>query len=188
MKKLIRRIIASLLVLAMVLSVVFMGGEYLKKNIFYPVKYQEYVEIYSSEYSVDKALIYAVINCESGFDPEAVSAAGALGLMQITPETFRWLQTKDDTDETLADAVLYDPETNIKYGVLLLSLNIQEFGNVHTALASYNAGRGKVAEWLADERYSTDSRTLISIPYPETANYVKKVEKKYKTYREILEN
>ena len=188
MKRKIRRIIASTVLLAIILSALFAGGNYLKTKFFYPVKYQEYVEMYSKEYSVDEALIYAVINCESGFDPDAVSVAGAMGLMQITPETFTWLQTKDETEETLPDSALYDPETNIKYGALLLSLNIQEFGNIHTALASYNAGRGRVSEWLEDERYSTDSRTLLAIPYPETADYIEKVEKHYKVYRNIINN
>ena len=185
------RIFRKRYLLTLVSLIVLVAGaiwikNYVEEQYLYPIRYQEAVEKYSQEYSVDEALVYAVINCESGFDPEAVSAAGAMGLMQITPETFAWLQTKDETADTLSDDMLYDPETNIKYGILLLSLNLEEFGDVKTVLASYNAGRGKVSEWLADERYSTSSGTLAVIPYAETEKYVEKVSRNYEVYKERL--
>ena len=181
------KVITLILLAAVLIGAIVFGVDYAEKKWVYPIKYSEYVEEYSRLYSVDEALVYAVINCESGFDAEALSPAGAIGLMQITPETFRWLQTKDDTVIEFDDETLYDARTNIKYGVLLLSLNLQEFGNTRTALASYNAGRGKVSEWLADERYSGDSRTLTQIPYAETENYVERVCKHMQKYSKRLE-
>ena len=82
--------------------------------------------------------------------------------------------------------MLYDPEINIKYGTLLLSLNIKEFGNTQVALASYNAGRTTVTNWLCDPELSSDSVTLLHIPYSETAEYVKKVAKQYEVYSKKL--
>lgn len=82
----------------------------------YPMKYENYIEKYSAQYDVPKTLLLAVIKTESSFDPKAESSAGALGLTQITPETFHWLQTK--TGETLSDDALSDPETAIRYGAL----------------------------------------------------------------------
>ncbi len=184
-KRVIKAVVAAVAAVAVVVST-FLIKNVIEREVLYPVRYEDLVVKYSEQYSVDEALIYAIINCESGFDPNAVSAAGAIGLMQITPETFQWLQTKDDIEETLPEGDLYDPETNIKYGALLISLNVEEFGNVRTAIASYNAGRGKVAEWLADERYSADSRTLMAIPYKETEDYVEKVIRNYQIYKERL--
>ena len=86
----------------------------------YPMKYENYIEKYSAQYDVPKTLLLAVIKTESSFDPKAESSAGALGLTQITPETFHWLQTK--TGETLSDDALSDPETAIRYGALFLAL------------------------------------------------------------------
>ena len=59
---------------------------------FYPIKYKTEVEEASNNYGIEKELIYAIIKCESGFDKEAHSHANAIGLMQITPDTFKWLQ------------------------------------------------------------------------------------------------
>ena len=85
----------------------------------YPMKYENYIEKYSAQYDVPKTLLLAVIKTESSFDPKAESSAGALGLTQITPETFHWLQTK--TGETLSDDALSDPETAIRYGTLSMN-------------------------------------------------------------------
>ena len=184
-KKQRKTVVTILLSAALVVSALLIKNV-IETQVIYPVRYEQEIEKYSQLYSVDKALILAVINCESGFDPYAVSPVGAVGLMQITPETFQWLQTKDDTEDNLPYSSLFDPETNIRYGTLLLALNIEEFGNTKTALASYNAGRGKVSEWLADERYSPDLRTLSTIPYGETEKYVDKVIRNYKIYKERL--
>ena len=152
-----------------------------------PKEYAPFVEKYSAEYGVPEDMIYAVIKTESSFDSSAVSNKGAVGLMQMLPETFEWL-TKDILRDHLGAGMLYDPETNIKYGTYYLSRLYNRFGDWDTALAAYNGGEGNVSEWLADSRYSTDGQKLIidNIPkeFNETKNYVKKVNKaleKYKT-------
>ena len=180
------KIAVAIVAVAALVCATFGVNIFVEKQWIYPVKYSDLVSKYSQMYSVEEAWIYAVINCESGFESDAVSSAGAIGLMQITPETFTWLQNWDDTEENLSADMLYDAEINIKYGTLLLSLNFQEFGNMQTTIASYNAGRGKVSEWLADERYSNDSRTLTRIPYGETEKYVENVVKNYHYYSRRL--
>ena len=110
-----------------------------------PEEYKEYVEKYSKEYGVSENLIYAVIKTESGFDSSAVSNKGATGLMQIMPETFEWL-TDDILHEYLDNGMLYDPETNIKYGTYYLSRLYGRFGDWNTAIAAYNGGEGNVSE------------------------------------------
>ncbi len=152
-------------------------------KVMYPQKEITLIEKYTEEYDVDDALIYAVIKTESGFDPNAVSDAGALGLTQITPETFQWLQTK--TGEKLEDKALYDTEISIKYGCVFLGMLVDEFGDTKTAIAAYHAGRGSVNKWLKDEEYSKDGKTLDKIPSKDTAHYVSKVEKAINIYKNL---
>ncbi len=153
-----------------------------------PEEYREFVEKYSTEYGVSEELIYAVIKTESGFDSSAVSPKGAVGLMQIMPETFKWL-TDDILHEYLNEGMLYDPETNIKYGTYYLSRLQGRFKDWDTAIAAYNGGEGNVSEWLSDPKCSDDGIRLNidNIPknFSETENYVKKVNKYLGKYRDL---
>lgn len=154
-------------------------------HMLYPIDYTEYVEKYAEEYEVEPALVYAVINSESSFDSDATSHADAKGLMQITPETFEWLQTKTDEEETLDSEALYDPEIAIKYGTLLLSLHLKEFGDVKVAMAAYHAGRSCVNRWLDDPEVSSDGKTLDYIPYDSTSEYVHRVVRTIGIYQRL---
>lgn len=174
----------SLLLLLSVISVIIIYNSVsLALQTVYPRGYSEEVEKNANEYGVDVALLYALIETESGFEKDALSSAGAKGLTQITPETFAWLQTK--TGENYSDDSLYEPEVSIKYGAFFLSLLLDEFGDTKTALAAYHAGRGKVNEWLGDRRYSSDGEKLDVIPYEDTDFYANKVEKVRKRYIKI---
>ncbi len=153
-----------------------------------PDEYREYIKKYSDEFGVPDELVYAVIKTESDFESSAVSSKGAIGLMQIMPATFEWL-TDDLMHENLDVGMLYDPETNIKYGTYYLSRLYNRFGDWNTAIAAYNGGEGNVSEWLSDKRYSDDGKKLNidSIPneFSETENYVKKVNKALSKYIEL---
>lgn len=152
-------------------------------KLLYPQKYEEYVEKYSAEYGIDPDLLFAVIKTESSFNPNAVSNADAVGLTQITPETFEWIKWKlGETDE---DITLNDPETSVKYGAFFLSFLLNEFESSDVALAAYHAGRGRVNGWLKDESLSPDGKTLSQIPVAETAHYVKKVNKALNVYKKL---
>lgn len=150
----------------------------------YPREYAEYVEVYAEQYGVPESLVYAVIHTESGFDSGAVSPVGAVGLMQMMPDTFEWL-----TDEILFDhlesGMLYDPETNIKYGTYLLSRFYDRYGDWELALAAYNGGVGNVDEWLEDPEYADGEGGLKKIPFKETRSYVKKVTDARETYERL---
>ena len=153
------------------------------QKIMYPQKYSEYVEKYSSEYSVSEVLIYSVIRTESGFDPESVSVADAIGLMQMTEDTFDWLKMKTGEEYVFED--LFTPEISIKYGALFLSVLMNEYETTETALAGYHAGMGNVSSWLGNPEYSEDGKTLKNIPIPDTAHYVYKVTKAMDNYNKI---
>ena len=152
----------------------------------YPQKYADYIETYAQQYGVPESLVYAVIHTESGFDSGALSPVGAVGLMQLMPDTFEWL-----TDEILFDhlesGMLYDPETNIKYGTYLLSRFYDRYGDWDLTLAAYNGGVGNVDKWLEDPAYSDGEGGLKKIPFKETRNFVKKVSDAKKTYERLYE-
>lgn len=151
------------------------------KAYYYPQSYSDYVEKYCRIYGVEQNLAYAVIHTESGFDSDAVSHLGACGLMQIMPETFDWLRSKDQDGAGIYTDI-FDPETNIRYGVYFLSLLQQEFEDEKLTIAAYHAGMGRVSEWLRDSLLSSDGKTLNAIPFKDTAYYVRKVERTKRVY------
>ena len=153
---------------------------------FYPQKYSEQVQKYAAEFNVEEPLIYAVMRTESGFRPEVESHAGAMGLMQLMPSTFEWLQ------ESLEGKIIYnadsllDPDINIRYGTYLLSVLLKQYdNNMPTAVAAYNAGIATVGGWLEDSSYSSDGKTLTYIPYEETEHYVERVQDAYDLYKKL---
>lgn len=172
LKKRLTKVITALAVSFLAMTVIFFGSVSILKTL-YPMKYGNFVEIYAAENNLDEYFVYAVIECESGYDEKAVSYADACGLMQLTPETFEWLQSKKG--EALGEELLFDAETNIKYGCFFYGILFGKYADERTALAAYHAGMGNVSKWLKDERYSRDGKTLYDIPFKNTENYVNKV-------------
>ena len=134
----------------------------------------------AEEFGVPLAMVLAVIRTESDFLPDAVSTAGAMGLMQLMPETFAFLRD-EKLGEDLPDSAIFDPEINIRYGTYYLSYLYERFGSWSPTLAAYNAGESRVSEWLTDPDCSQNG-TLTDIPFPETEAYVEKVLKAYQEY------
>lgn len=148
----------------------------------YPLRYKDEILRYAEIYAVPADLVCAVINAESGYEPDAVSRAGAVGLMQLLPSTAAEIGQKLKID----DYSLLDPETNILFGVYYLSYLFGVFQNWETAVAAYNAGIGTVSLWLSDEAFSADGLTLTHIPIGETAAYVRRVAKGREKYMKKL--
>lgn len=140
--------------------------------LFCPVRFASEVVRCAETFSVSPALVLAVIWAESGFDPNAVSTMGAMGLMQLMPATF------GDAREQLSlspDASPMTPSVNLLCGVWYLSVLLEEFGHTEVALAAYNAGPARVRRWLSDPAVSEDGEHLSFVPYPETEKYVRRV-------------
>ncbi len=153
---------------------------------FFPQHYSAEVEKYSAMYGVDETLVYSVIRTESGFRAQVQSHAGAVGLMQIMPETFEWLQNMKDGSVIYTSSELTSPEINIEYGTYFLSYLLEHYdGNEMLAVAAYNAGMTNVDNWLMDEQYSHNGITLSEIPYNETSQYVERVEKTKAMYESL---
>ena len=124
-------------------------------------RYTRLIDRVSRELSLDRNLIHAVVRVESAFDPQAVSRAGAVGLMQLMPGTAQRYGVRDSRN----------PTQNVYAGVLHLRKLIQQFNDVVLALAAYNAGENAVISY----GYKVP-------PYPETQNYVRKVLSFYRHY------
>ncbi len=151
---------------------------------WYPLKYEDIVSEAAEKFQLEPSLVYAVIHTESKFDPDAVSTANAKGLMQITDDTYRWASERAGEAQSTPDD-LFDPETNIRTGCYVITLLSERFDSIETVLAAYNAGQGRVQEWLNNPDYSSDSKTLENIPYEETAEYVRRVLKTQKRYQQL---
>jgi len=150
----------------------------------YPVEYQEEIWRYAEEYRLDPLLVCAVIHTESRFRPMAVSRLGAVGLMQLMPDTGLWIG--DHMGHSLTESDLTDAKTNIILGCWYLRYLLDQFEEDYTlALAAYNGGIGNVRKWLADPQLSSDGERLDTIPFTETAEYVGKVERAWDKYREL---
>lgn len=171
-----------LTVLLFVLPVI--GGVWLLRTL-YPLSYEQEVRSAAEKYGISPSLVYAVIHTESGFDPEARSSAGAVGLMQVTPPTMEWALMRSGVSGTPDEKMLTDPAFNIEIGTCVLHLLGEQFNERDTVLAAYNAGMGHVQTWLSDTAYSADGQTLHTIPFEETANYVKKVHRAQKIYQRL---
>ena len=173
------------LVIALLSVAIGLLAEHFKEKYEYashPREYGEHVEKYADMYKVPEAICYAVIKCESGFDSAAVSSAGAVGLMQIMPDTFDYLCNL--VGEEHESGLLYDPETNVRFGIFYLSVLYERFGKWETAFAAYNCGPSRVSEWI-ESGMVDESGNLTEIPIAETAKYVERVTDATQKYEEL---
>lgn len=152
----------------------------------HPREYNEYVTKYSAEYGVPEYLIYAIILTESGFQSNFVSENGEIGLMQISPETFEWMLSI--TKEGLETGILYDPETNIRYGTYLLSYWFTEYSRWDTVIAMYLAGEARVTEWMSDAENVDPMGNLINIPDEDIAEKAAEIDEKMNMYQKLYYN
>lgn len=154
------------------------------KAYFYPLKHKQIVLEYADIYSLDRALIFAVIKVESGFNPNAKSSAGAIGLMQITPDTANYIASM----QGIKTYDLTDARTNVNFGCFYIKYLMNKFINPETAMVAYNAGEGNVYFWLNNPDYSEDKITLKNIPFPESREYIKKIRQTFAKYKKLYGN
>lgn len=163
--------IITISVLMVCLSILFLMFIF---NLFYPRKYSLYVEKYSLEYNLNQNLVYSVINAESSFDKNAKSKTGAIGLMQIMPQTAQFIAEK--LQEEFNPINLFDAETNIKYGCFYLNYLFNKFNSKNEVLSAYNAGETITRTWI------NQNDGILIVQYPETQNYVNKINNQIKVY------
>ena len=156
------------------------GCWYRVRRTLYPVSHARDIQASAERHGVDPLLVAAVIKCESGWDENAQSSAGALGLMQVMPQTSSELARMGLVDSNAYDpSNLLDPATNIEYGTAYLAFLQKNLSSTDEVIAAYNAGMGKVEEWLAQPGELADN-----ITYTETREYLRRVNEAYQGYRD----
>jgi soluble lytic murein transglycosylase-like protein/TolA-binding protein len=147
----------------------------------FPLGFADHVWLYSADVGLDPFLVFSIIRQESRFDPDAVSGAGARGLMQIMPATGRKM-SRELGIRWRGRSGLLIPETNIQMGAHYFAELYETLGNLPAALAAYNGGASKAREWaLLAEGKGLDAY-IEMIGYHETRKYVKLVILWYLTY------
>lgn len=160
------RWVLAVLTLSGAAMATWVGGLWL-----FPYAHRDLIEREAARQDLDPLFVAAVIRVESGFDPRAHSSAGACGLMQLMPDTARWVAGRSGEPDP-SDS-LYDPAVNIRLGAAYLRYLHGPFGgDRRRVLAAYNAGASKVSRWASLEE-----------AYPETRTYVWRAEWAYRAYR-----
>ena len=147
------------------------------RRISHPLRYEETIRAAATENGVEPALVAAVIWTESRFDPEVTSSQGAYGLMQIRPETARFISERGGITGDYRN-----PRTSIRMGTWYLGyLQGRYEGDERLILAAYNSGEGRVDAWISEEGFDV----ARDIPFAETRDYVEDVLKARDTYTEL---
>ena len=143
----------------------------------YPLRYEEIIREASEKNDLDPAFVAAVIYTESRFRPDVKSHQGAYGLMQLLPQSARYIERNSGIQGDFRD-----PQVNIRLGTWFLGyLNDRYDGDERLMLAAYNSGEGSVDAWTSDEGFDIKK----DIPYKETRQYVDRALEAQKTYQDL---
>ncbi len=152
------------------------GGEDLPTDVLkvlFPLDYWPLIQRYSAERHLDPYLVAALVAQESTFEADVRSSANAYGLMQLLPATARRYAPR--VGLRYSKGLLTSPDANLRIGTAYFADLLREFGDLHLALAGYNAGEQRVEQWKA-ERPALDRDAFIDdMPFPETQNYVRRI-------------
>jgi soluble lytic murein transglycosylase len=174
-----------LLLFLAVLVVLFVRAEWIGRMI-YPVYYTAEITRHAAANEVDPLLIAAIIRVESNFRADAVSPKGALGIMQVMPDTAEWILQKGAFGGLTVEDVSKSADAGIQLGTWYVrELNRQFGGSLPLTLAAYNAGPSRVRKWLDEGVWDGHLETIRNIPFGETRHYVQRVLYYYEKYREI---
>lgn len=178
----------KILVIGMVAAVagyVVYQSDWFQKKYIYPFPYQGLVYQYALENNLDPFLVAAVIRTESKFRPGARSPKGAMGLMQMMPDTAKWVAEQNEIHSFTLEQ-LEQPDVSIKMGTWYLSSLQQEFKhNELLMLSAYNGGRGNVKQWMRQYGWNMQFTDIQQIPFKETREYAVKVLRSKQRYQEL---
>ncbi len=154
-------------------------------RLSYPKGYQEFVAPYAKKYGVDELIVYSIIREESRFQKDAVSPADAVGLMQLIPPTARSVARQIGIDG-FSVSMLTIPRINIEMGIFYFKQVLDKFnGDVELALASYNAGPHRAADWKVRFYGLEKDEFIEEVPFRETRNYIRRILRSYGAYKAI---
>lgn len=180
----LRATVATLALVAVSVFAVMKGLDHTPAGSSLPLADAAVIREQAAAKHLDPALIAAVIYAETKFEP-STSSAGALGLMQLLPETASFIARKSGGIRfTTAD--LSTPAINVAYGSWYLRYLLDHYeGDEMLAIAAYNGGLANVDSWLAKARGEGRSLSIADIPFPETQEYVRRVLSAQQEYRSI---
>lgn len=157
--------------------------------LFYPIQYKEEIATHAETYGLDPLMVAAIIKVETNYKTGAESPKGALGIMQIMPETAGWVLEKAKMEKVELSRVKEESSLNIQIGAWYLDWLSDQFdGNMIAAIAAYNAGPTNVKNWLQSGRWDGTLETAKNIPFGETRHYVQRVAHYYEQYSRIYED
>lgn len=184
MSWLLRKRVLLLLLIGLVLFL-FLKSDWIGRQM-YPVKYSEDIKASASNYNMDPYLIAAIIRVETNYTTGKVSSKGALGLMQLMPDTADWIIEQANFSKVSREMLINRADVNIQAGVWYLgSLHRKFDGNSIAAVAAYNAGPGNVNKWLTNGVWDGKLESVRNLPYGETRHYVQRVIYYYNKYKQL---
>lgn len=153
-------------------------------QLSYPQPYSATVRAAAKEFGVDPLLVWSVMRAESRYDAQALSSAGARGLMQVMPPTQTYIA--EQLKEDIPPGAAFIPETNIRMGAWYLHYLLQYFkGDQELTIAAYNGGPGSVDTWLKDPLVSSREDLIRWIGFGQTREYLERVSLNYQMYRAL---
>ena len=138
----------------------------------YPMKYSDEIKQYAASFDVKPEIIASIINVESSYRPNVISSKGAVGLMQLMPETAKWVTERLDEKFDVDDLKI--ASKNIKFGSFYVSYLLDYFNDLDLAICAYNAGMGNVKKWISNPEIYKDG-VLKKVPFNETRKYKNQV-------------
>lgn len=173
--------IAAVVLLLTAVAFLAVRGPVWWQRMYHPLKHAEFIAAASAAHAVDPYLVAALINAESGFETNEVSHAGAVGLMQLMPETAVAVAAGAGLAVDAGAEALVEPALNIDLGTRHLAALLKRYGDTGVALAAYNAGEGSVDRWIGESGASG----VLDAAYPETRRYVERVLREQKRYARL---
>ncbi len=139
---------------------------------------------YSSSNALDPYLVASLIRQESAFNPNAVSRANAVGLMQLLPKVGKSV-AKQEKLKKFNPQELFTPAVNMQLGTRYFRIMVDKFDSFEYALAAYNAGSDRVQDWMGQGKYRDPQEFVESIPFTETREYVQNIMRNANVYRQL---
>ncbi|HZP62634.1 MAG TPA: transglycosylase SLT domain-containing protein [Terriglobales bacterium] len=150
----------------------------------FPKPYWTDLKHYATSYALDPYLVASLIRQESAFNPNAVSHANAVGLMQLLPKVGKGV-AKQEKLKHFSTQQLFTPATNLRLGTHYFRSMVDQFGSFEYALAAYNAGTDRVHDWMGQGQYRDPQEFVESIPFTETREYVQNILRNANVYRQL---
>ena len=156
-------------------------------KLAYPMYFETEINQHAETFDIDPYLVLSIMREESHFDTSAKSYVGAGGLMQIMPDTAKFIAEKYNL--LYSERLRYDFNKNIELGCAYLDFVLSQLSKKYLfAVAGYNGGPNAVKNWLNTHEYNDFDEFVEEIPYAETQNYIRKVFKSYWNYLNIYDN